>query len=75
MKIVKVCAERVFWLLIFLSPIITGTVIALFFIVEGHPILGYAIIAAAVAGGFMLAEWIRKHGGCQRYLSELFHHK
>lgn len=75
MKIFKICIERVFWLSIFLSPFITGLLVALALFVDGYTLLAYAILGIAAISGILFAENVRKRYGCSHFMSELFHHK
>lgn len=75
MKVVKDCVEGVFWLFIFLSPFITGGLISLFLIVDGYQIAALLVLLLSIVGGILLAEWIRRHHGCAKFVGHLFHHK
>lgn len=75
MKVIRVCVERIFWLSIFLSPFITGLLIALCLFVDGYTLLAYSIIGISAICGIMFAENVRKRYGCSSFMSQLFHHK
>lgn len=73
MKLLKNLIEFIFWIQIFLAPVILFAIIAFFIFVsnEEYFILSIIILLAGCALGIWCAEWIRKKYGCSKYIGRL----
>ena len=72
-KIFEFFIEGVFWLQIFLCPLLVGGIIA-FLIYNGNSdllVLSLFFIAIGFILGIVIAERIRRKYGCSRYLSRI----
>jgi hypothetical protein len=69
MKILTYFIEAIFWLLIFLSPVLFFALIALFY--NKSNILFYSLLSIGIILGVLFAEWVRKKYGCSTFMGRL----
>ena len=72
-KILSFIIESVFWVQLFIAPIVIGGLIALFIYIENHKLLWLSITVAvaSVVVGLVYAERVRRKQGTSRYASKI----
>ena len=72
-KILSFIIESIFWLQLFLTPVLIGGLTALFIYIANEKLLWLCVTIGCVSVvlGFLYAERIRKKHGTSRYLSKI----
>jgi hypothetical protein len=71
LPILKNIVEGIFWVTIFLSPFLIGTIIAFILYLHGYKILAAVAISIGTISGVVLAEKIRRKYGCSTFMARL----